>query len=60
MRKLLNNGIFPNEACGITVPTAELQIAALSAKIWYIPENAQKLECANKKNDAPTLLQILR
>ena len=34
--------------------------AKLIGKTWYIPENAQKPERANKKNDAPTLLQILR
>ena len=32
----------------------------LIGKTWYIPENAQKPERANKKNDAPSLLQILR
>lgn len=34
--------------------------AKLIGKIWYIPENAQKPERSNKKNDAPTLLQILQ
>ena len=34
--------------------------AKLIGKTWYIPEDAQKPERANKKNDAPTLLQILR
>ncbi|MBR6647072.1 MAG: Fic family protein [Clostridia bacterium] len=34
--------------------------AKLIGKIWYIPESAQKPERANKKNDSPTLLQILR
>ena len=34
--------------------------AKLIGKTWYIPEGAQKPERANKKNDAPTLLQILR
>ena len=32
----------------------------LIGKTWYIPENAQKPERANKKNDASSLLQILR
>lgn len=32
----------------------------LMGKTWYIPENAQKPERANKKNDASSLLQILR
>ena len=32
----------------------------LIGKTWYIPEDAQKPERSNKKNDAPTLLQILR
>ena len=34
--------------------------AKLIGKTWYIPENAQKPERANKKSDTPTLLQILR
>ena len=34
--------------------------AKLIGKTWYIPEDVQKPERANKKNDAPTLLQILR
>ena len=34
--------------------------AKLIGKTWYIPEDAQKPERVNKKNDAPTLLQILR
>ena len=34
--------------------------AKLIGKTWYIPENAQKPERVNKKNDTPTLLQILR
>ena len=34
--------------------------AKLIGKTWYIPEDAQKPERANKKNDAPTLLQIMR
>ena len=34
--------------------------AKLIGKTWYIPEDAQKPERANKKNEAPTLLQILR
>ena len=34
--------------------------AKLIGKTWYIPEGAQKPERANKKNDSPTLLQILR
>ena len=34
--------------------------AKLIGKTWYIPENAQKPVRANKKNDNPTLLQILR
>ncbi len=34
--------------------------AKLIGKIWYIPENAQKPERANKKEDTPTLLSILR
>ena len=34
--------------------------AKLIGKTWYIPEDAQKPERANKKNDTPTLLQILR
>lgn len=29
-------------------------------KIWYIPEGAEKPKRVNKKNDTPTLLQILR
>lgn len=32
----------------------------LIGKTWYIPESAQKPERANKKNDASSLLQILR
>lgn len=32
----------------------------LIGKTWHIPEDAQKPERANKKNDTPTLLQILR
>ena len=32
----------------------------LIGKAWYIPEDAQKPERANKKNDMPTLLLILR
>ena len=32
----------------------------LIGKTWFIPEDAQKPERANKKNDTPTLLQILR
>ncbi len=32
----------------------------LIGKTWYIPEKTQKPERANKKNDVPTLLQILR
>lgn len=34
--------------------------AKLIGKTWYIPENARKPVRANKKNDNPTLLQILR
>ena len=34
--------------------------AKLIGKTWFIPEDAQKPERANKKNDTPTLLQILR
>ena len=34
--------------------------AKLIGKTWCIPEDAQKPERANKKNDTPTLLQILR
>ena len=34
--------------------------AKLIGKTWYIPEDAQKPERANKKNDTPTLLQILK
>ena len=34
--------------------------AKLIGKTWYIPEDAQKPERSNKKNDTPTLLQILR
>ena len=34
--------------------------AKLIGKIWYIPENAQKPERANKKKDASTLLQLLQ
>ncbi len=34
--------------------------AKLIGKTWYIPEDAQKPERANKKNDTLTLLQILR
>ena len=34
--------------------------AKLIGKTWYIPENAEKPERANKRNDDPTLLQILR
>ena len=34
--------------------------AKLIGKTWYIPEDAQKPERVNKKNDTPTLLQILR
>ena len=34
--------------------------AKLIGKTWYIPEDEQKPERANKKNDTPTLLQILR
>ena len=34
--------------------------AKLIGKTWYIPVNAQKPERVNKKNDKPTLLQILR
>ena len=34
--------------------------AKLIGKTWYIPENAQKPDRANKKKDTPTLLQILR
>ena len=34
--------------------------AKLIGKTWSIPEDAQKPERSNKKNDAPTLLQILR
>ena len=34
--------------------------AKLIGKTWYIPEDAQKPERANKKSDIPTLLQILR
>ena len=33
--------------------------AKLIGKTWYIPENAEKPERANKRNDDPTLLQIL-
>ena len=34
--------------------------AKLIGKIWYIPEDAQKPERANKKKDASTLLQLLQ
>ena len=34
--------------------------AKLIGKTWYIPENAQKPERSNKRNAAPSLLQILR
>ena len=34
--------------------------AKLIGKTWYIPEDAQKPDRVNKKNDTPTLLQILR
>ena len=34
--------------------------AKLIGKTWYIPEDAQKPERAKKKNNTPTLLQILR
>ena len=34
--------------------------AKFIGKTWYIPEDAQKPEHSNKKNNAPTLLQILR
>ena len=34
--------------------------AKLIGKTWYIPEDAQKPERSNKKNDTPTLLQILK
>ena len=34
--------------------------AKLIGKTWYIPEDAQKPERANKKNDTSTLRQILR
>ena len=34
--------------------------AKLIGKTWFIPENAQRPERVNKKNNAPTLLQILR
>ena len=34
--------------------------AKLIGKTWYIPENAEKPERANKRNDDPTLLQIRR
>ena len=34
--------------------------AKLIGKIWYIPEDAQKPERANKKKDATTLLQLLQ
>lgn len=34
--------------------------AKLIGKTWYIPENAQKPERSNKKNDALSLLHILR
>jgi len=34
--------------------------AKLIGKTWYIPEDAQKPERSNKKNNVPTLLQILR
>ena len=34
--------------------------AKLIGKTWYIPESAQKPDRVNKKNNAPTLLQILR
>ena len=34
--------------------------AKIVGKTWYIPENAQKPVRANKKNDNPALLQILR
>ena len=34
--------------------------AKLIGKTWYIPEDAQKPERLNKKNDAPTLWQIFR
>ena len=34
--------------------------AKLIGKTWYIPENAQKPDRINKKNDTPSLLQILR
>ena len=29
-------------------------------KIWYLPEDAQKPECTNKKKDHSSLLEILR
>jgi len=34
--------------------------AKLIGKTWYIPENARKPDRANKKNDAPSLLTVLR
>ena len=34
--------------------------AKLIGKIWYIPEDAQKPERANKKKDVSTLLQLLQ
>lgn len=34
--------------------------AKIIGKTWYIPENAQKPDRVNKKNDTPSLLQILR
>ena len=40
--------------------TGRISGAKLIGKTWYIPENAQKPDRINKKNDTPTLLQILR
>ena len=34
--------------------------AKLIGKTWYIPEDSEKPKRVNKKNDTPTLLQILR
>ena len=34
--------------------------AKIIGKTWYIPDDAQKPDRINKKNDVPTLLQVLR
>ena len=46
--------------CAKLLCHGRIRDAKLIGKTWYIPDDVQKPERVNKKNDTPTLLQILR